>query len=448
MADTIAAIATAPGRGGIGVIRVSGRDLRDFACDLTGHSIVKPRHAGFVRFRDAEGHAIDEGLLIYFPAPASFTGEDVVELQGHGGPVVLSLLLQRCVELGARPAEPGEFSRRAFLNGRMDLAQAEAVADLIDASTSAAARSAVRSLSGEFSRRVTAMQGELIDLRMLVEATLDFPEEEIDFLQQARAYERLDSVIERLDDVLASARQGSLLRDGLQVVLVGRPNVGKSSVLNALSGSDRAIVTEVAGTTRDTIRESIQLEGIPLHIIDTAGLRETDDPVERIGVQRTREEIRNADVIVRLVAADEPSDQIKEDEVSEHVDPDRWVPRLLVRNKIDLVDGRAERAVKAGGVEIALSAKTGQGMDFLRQELLRIAGWVPHEEDVPLARERHLAALHSTKEHLASARNNGFAFDLFAEDLRLAQESLGQITGEFTADDLLGEIFTRFCIGK
>jgi tRNA modification GTPase len=441
--DTIAAIATAPGRGGVGVVRVSGAALGAFAFSLCGRE-PKPRTAHFTRFVDAEGRVIDEGILLYFVAPASFTGEDVLELQGHGGPVVMQMLLERCLQLGARLAEPGEFTRRAFLNGKLDLAQAEGVADLIEASTAAAARSAVRSLSGRFSEEVHRIVDALIDLRMLVEATLDFPEEEIDFLERARALPRLDGIRDQLEELLDRARQGALLRSGLNVVLVGEPNVGKSSLLNQLAGEDRAIVTEIAGTTRDALRETIQIEGIPLHIIDTAGLRETVDTVERIGIERTWREIERADVILRLVDAvqGEPGD----------ADIDRRLPpavaRITVVNKIDLVGLEAGRSEVAGRVRLQVSARSGEGVDLVRRELLRIAGWHAHGEDVILARERHLTALRKALAHLSEAGAQLGALELFAEELRLAQERLGEITGEFTADELLGVIFSRFCIGK
>ncbi|NTV11424.1 MAG: tRNA uridine-5-carboxymethylaminomethyl(34) synthesis GTPase MnmE [Zoogloea sp.] len=443
-ADTIAAIATAPGRGGVGVVRISGRDLRPFALALAQREPL-PRHAHFARFRDAAGQVLDEGILLHFPAPHSFTGEDVLELQGHGGPVVMQMLLGRCLELGARLAEPGEFTKRAFLNGKLDLAQAEGVADLIEASTAAAARSAVRSLSGVFSEQVHKLRDQLIDLRMLVEATLDFPEEEIDFLRSARALERLEDLRGALRALLDRAVQGSLLRSGLHVVLVGQPNVGKSSLLNRLAGEERAIVTEIAGTTRDALRETIQIEGIPLHIIDTAGLRETEDAVERIGIARTWQEISHADVIVRLV-----------DVRNGLTDADRAIDarlpagteRLTVFNKIDVAGLGAARLVEDGMVAIHLSAKEGAGVDLLRAELLRIAGWHSHGEDVCLARERHVDALRSALENVEAALGLGSALELMAEELRLAQEALNTITGEFTSDDLLGEIFSRFCIGK
>lgn len=441
--DTIAAIATAPGRGGVGVVRVSGASLGAFAFELCGRE-PKPRTARFTRFLDAEERVIDEGILLYFSAPASFTGEDVLELQGHGGPVVMQMLLERCLQLGARLAEPGEFTRRAFLNGKLDLAQAESVADLIEASTAAAARSAVRSLSGRFSEEVHRIVDALIDLRMLVEATLDFPEEEIDFLESARALPRLDAIRAQVEELLDRARQGALLRSGLNVVLVGEPNVGKSSLLNQLAGEDRAIVTEIAGTTRDALRETIQIEGIPLHIIDTAGLRETVDTVERIGIERTWREIERADVILRLVDAvqGEPSD----DDIDRRLPPS--ARRITVVNKIDLVGLAAGRSEVAGRIRLQVSARSGEGVELVRQELLRIAGWHAHGEDVILARERHLTALRKALAHVIEAGGQLGALELFAEELRLAQEQLGEITGEFTADELLGVIFSRFCIGK
>jgi tRNA modification GTPase len=442
--DTIAAVATAPGRGGIGVVRVSGAALGEFARALTGR-VPGPRHAGFVHFLDAAGAPLDEGILLYFPAPRSFTGEDVIELQGHGGPVVLQMLLARCVELGARLAEPGEFSRRAFLNGKMDLTQAEAVADLIEATTVAAARSAVRSLSGAFSSELMRLRDALIDLRMLVEATLDFPDEDVEFLESARAFERLREIRTQLEVVLERARQGALLRTGMNVVLVGQPNVGKSSLLNCLAGDERAIVTEIAGTTRDALRETIQIEGIPVHVIDTAGLRDTVDPVEKMGVARTWREIERADVVLRLV--DARSALQAEDEAIDAALP-AGLERITVRNKIDLCDMPACRREEAGQVTLQLSARTGAGIDLLRGELLRVAGWHAHGEDVVLARERHLVALRAALTHIDGAREQYPALELCAEELKLAQERIGEITGEFTPDDLLGVIFSRFCIGK
>ncbi len=444
---TIAAIATAPGRGGVGVIRISGSNLLPFAFALTAKT-PRPRYATLADFKAADGSTIDTGLLLYFPNPHSFTGEDVLELQGHGGPVVMQMLLARCLDLGARLAEPGEFSRRAFLNGKMDLAQAEAVADLIDAATASAARSAVRSLQGEFSRAIGELNEELINLRMLVEATLDFPEEDIDFLKAADAFGRLERLQLKLAEIFDRAGQGKLLQSGLHVVLAGQPNVGKSSLLNRLAGDDLAIVTPIAGTTRDALRSTIQIEGIPLHIIDTAGLRETDDEVERIGIERSWKEIERSDVVLLLVDA-RTGVSNADREILERLP--KALQRITLYNKIDLAERKAERHDEASGVAISLSAKANQGIDLLRQELLRIAGW--HQaEDVFIARERHLRALATAQEHVAAARSivEGIlpALELFAEELRLAQHALGEITGEFTADDLLGVIFSRFCIGK
>ena len=446
-ADTIAAIATAPGRGGVGVIRVSGSNLMPFALALAGKTPA-PRQATVAKFLAADGNVIDSGLLLHFPAPRSYTGEDVLELQGHGGVVVMQMLLARCLDLGARLAEPGEFSRRAFLNGKLDLAQAEAVADLIDAATASAARSAVRSLQGEFSQAIHALTDELINLRMLVEATLDFPEEDIDFLKAANAFGRLEQLQLRLAEVFDRAGQGKLLQAGLHVVLAGQPNVGKSSLLNRLAGDELAIVTPVAGTTRDALRSTIQIEGIPLHIIDTAGLRDTDDEVEKIGIERSWREIERADVVLLLVDARSGVGEADRQILARL--PER-LKRITVFNKIDLTGADAECHDEAEGVAISLSAKANQGIELLRAELLRVAGWHP-AEDVFIARERHLRALAAAQEHILAAaavvRSKLPALELFADELRLAQQSLGEITGEFSADDLLGVIFSRFCIGK
>ena len=390
--------------------------------------------------------ALDEGLLLYFPAPQSFTGEDVIELQGHGGPVVMGMLLDRCLELGARCAEPGEFTRRAFLNDRLDLAQAEAVADLIEASSVAAARSAMRSLSGRFSSDVNAIRDELIDLRMLVESTLDFPEEELDFLASAHAFERVDAIAQQLANTLDCASQGSLLRTGLSVVLVGQPNVGKSSLLNQLAGDDRAIVTEQAGTTRDALRETIHIQGIPLHVIDTAGLRSTNDAIERIGIERTWREVERANVILRIVDARNRDNCSDDARIDSELPAD--IERIVIHNKIDLLGESPARREHDGKLVISLSAANGDGVELLRAELLRVAGWHETQEDLVLARERHLRALQAASEHLARAREHQSALELLAEELRLAQNAVSSITGEFSADDLLGEIFSRFCIGK
>lgn len=439
----IAAIATAGGRAAIGVIRLSGPGLLDFAVALSGKR-PEPRSATLADFASADGSVIDRGLLLHFPAPRSFTGEEVLELHAHGGPIVLQMLLSRCLELGARIAEPGEFTRRAFLNGKLDLTQAEAVIDLIDATTSVAARSAIRSLQGEFSREVNALLDQLVELRALVEATLDFPDEELDFLEAADAFGRLDQMQQRLHTLFARAQQGRLLQGGLHVVLAGQPNVGKSSLLNRLAGDELAIVTPLPGTTRDLVRGTLQLEGIPLHVIDTAGLRETDDEIEKIGIERTWREIERADAIVLLVDARTGFGDAERAILAQL--PTHLV-RLTVYNKIDLVPRAAERHEEAGAVEIALSARSGEGLELLRQELLRVVGWHP-SEDVFIARERHVQALAETRQHLEAARNQLPRLELFAEELRLAQLALSAITGKFTADDLLGEIFGRFCIGK
>ncbi len=441
--ETVAAIATAPGRGGIGIIRLSGRNLLAFADALSGRQ-PQARVATLANFHAADGDVIDSGLLLYFPSPHSFTGEDVLELQGHGGPIVMQMLLARCLDLGARLAEPGEFTRRAYLNGKLDLTQAEAVVDLIDASTTAAARCAVRSLQGEFSKEIHSLVEQLTELRALLEATLDFPDEEVDFLKAADAFGRLDRLQQRLTIVFDRAQQGKLLQSGLHVVLAGQPNVGKSSLLNGLAGDELAIVTPVAGTTRDVVRSTLQLQGIPLHIIDTAGLRETEDEIERIGIARTWREIERADVVVLLVDARTgagPAEQAILAQIPSHLS------RITVYNKIDLAQRIAERHEEADGVAISLSAKHGDGLELLRQELLRIAGWHP-AEDVFIARERHLRALSTARQHLADAQNQIHQLELFAEELRWAQQALSSITGELSADDLLGEIFGRFCIGK
>ena len=441
--DTIAAIATASGRGGIGVIRVSGPDLLPFSRQLCEKE-PPPRLATLAGFRDAAGQLIDSGLLLYFPSPHSFTGEDVLELHGHGGTVVMQMLLSRCLDLGARLAEPGEFTRRAYLSGKLDLAQSEAVIDLIDAATTTAARSAVRSLQGEFSREINTLLEQLTELRALVEASLDFPDEDIDFLQAADAFGRLERLQQRLASVFDRAQQGKLLQGGLNVVIVGQPNVGKSSLLNRLAGDELAIVTPVAGTTRDVVRSTLQIEGIPLHIIDTAGLRETDDEIEKIGIARAWREIERADLVLLLVDARSGVGQAEQAILGKL--PEN-LARVTVYNKIDLAGRSAERHDEGCGVAISLSAKQGEGVELLRSELLRIAGWHP-SEDVFIARERHLRALAETAEHIAAARAQLRQLELLAEELREAQAALGTITGQVSADDLLGEILGRFCIGK
>jgi tRNA modification GTPase len=440
--DTIAAIATAPGRSGVGIIRCSGPQIAPLVTAIVGRPL-EPRRAVLADFRDADGEIIDRGLALFFRAPQSYTGEDVLELHGHGGPVVLRELLRRCLELGARTARPGEFTERAFLNGKLDLAQAESVADLIDAATTEAARSAMRSLHGAFSERIGELARALMELRMLVEATLDFPDEEIDFLERAQAAGRLDALRLKLREVLAETQQGSLLREGIRVVLAGKPNVGKSSLLNRLAGEALAIVTEIPGTTRDAIRQSISVEGVPVHVVDTAGLRETVDPVEKIGVARTWEAIESADLLVVLHDAAEGS-VAGEQSVLARVP--RTLARLDVVNKIDLI-GR-EPTWDAGARTVWLSAKTGAGVDRLKQAILAAAGWRLAGEGTFMARARHVQALKQALKHIDHARVTDGRLELLAEDLRLAHQSLGEITGATTAEDLLGEIFSRFCIGK
>ena len=455
--DPIVAVATAPGRGAVGIVRASGRDLGLLIDAVCGAPLV-PRHATYLPFVGADAQPIDHGLALWFPAPHSYTGEAVLELQAHGGPVVLQLLLARCLEagrgIGLRLARPGEFTERAFLNDKLDLAQAEAVSDLIDASTEAAARSASRSLTGAFSSEINALRERLIGLRMLVEATLDFPEEELDFLEKANARGRLDSVIADVQAVLGRARQGALLREGIRVVLAGQPNVGKSSLLNALAGAELAIVTPIPGTTRDKVSETIQIEGVPVHVIDTAGLRdpaESADEVERIGIARSWAAIGEADSVVflhDLTRIGEADYDVGERQIAVQLPPAlaRSERLLHVFNKADA----SNAAPPSNG--LMLSARTGQGLAELRRALLERAGWQAQPEGLFIARARHVQALRRTADHLAQARAQAAqadaALDLLAEELRLAHDALGEITGAFTADDLLGEIFSRFCIGK
>ncbi|MGH8352050.1 MAG: tRNA uridine-5-carboxymethylaminomethyl(34) synthesis GTPase MnmE [Pseudomonas sp.] len=450
--ETIAAVATAQGRGGVGIVRVSGPQAASIARAVSGRD-PKPRYAHYGPFRDATGQVLDEGLALYFPGPNSFTGEDVLELQGHGGPVVLDLLLRRCLELGARQARPGEFSERAFLNDKLDLAQAEAIADLIEASSEQAARNALRSLQGEFSRRVHGLTERLIALRIYVEAAIDFPEEEIDFLADGHVLGLLDGVRSDLAGVLREAGQGALLRDGMTVVIAGRPNAGKSSLLNALAGREAAIVTEIAGTTRDVLREHIHIDGMPLHVLDTAGLRDTDDRVERIGVERALKAIGEADRVLLVVDSSAP----------EAADPFALWPEFfeqrpdpakvsLIRNKADLSGEAIALEVGADGhVTLSLSAKSSAGLELLREHLKACMGYEQTAESSFSARRRHLEALRqagSALEHGRAQLTLAGAGELLAEDLRQAQQALGEITGAFSSDDLLGRIFSSFCIGK
>ena len=477
----IVAIATAAGRGAVGIVRASGRNLSALIEHVCGRSLA-PRQAVLLDFLDAQGQTIDRGLALHFPAPHSYTGEDVLELQAHGGPVVLQLLLARCLQAlpGARLAAPGEFTERAFLNDKLDLAQAEAVADLIDAGTEAAARSAGRALAGELSHRVDGLAQRLVRLRTLVEATLDFPEEEIDFLQQADAAGQLSGITEALQALLATARQGALLREGLRVVIAGQPNVGKSSLLNALAGAELAIVTPIPGTTRDRVSESIQIEGVPVHVTDTAGLRRDEqaaDEVERIGIGRSWDAIRAADCVLFLHDLTRAGQDAAYDAAEREIEASlpTGVSVIEVWNKADVVgvsgeapsaqleelegltgvgpvappDGRAVRSSTEG---LTLSARTGQGLEALRQALLRTAGWQAAPEGLFIARARHVQALQRCAQHLDLAHAHltepAPALDLLAEELRLAHQALGEVTGAFTAEDLLGEIFSKFCIGK
>ena len=442
--NTIAAVATAPGRGAIGVVRLSGPDLSAWMEGITGRRLP-PRRAVLADFRDARNEVMDQGIALYFPAPHSYTGEDVLELQSHGGPVLLQLVLKRCLELGARVAEPGEFTKRAYLNDKLDLAQAEAVADLIDASTAQAARSALRSLRGAFSDRIAELDRELLELRSLVEATLDFPEEEVDFLKPADAQGRVSRLRERVSEVLAASRQGNLLRDGLQVVLAGRPNVGKSSLLNRLAGEELAIVTAIPGTTRDAIRQSMDLDGIPVHFIDTAGLRESQDVVERLGIDRTWDALGRADAIVLMLDA---SQGVTGDDRGIREKLPAGSPCIEVMNKIDRAGREPASGVEDGRRTVWLSALTGAGLDLLRRALLDLAGWQGGGEGLFMARQRHLEALTRAEGHLDRGLSLTGRLELLAEELRLARDALGVITGECTPDDLLGEIFSRFCIGK
>ena len=441
--DTIAAVASAQGRGGVGVIRVSGSDIEALIRKILG-KLPAARHALYGNFLDANGDIIDQGIALYFPAPHSYTGENVLELQGHGGPAVLQMLLQRCLDLGARLALPGEFTRRAFLNGKLDLAQAESVADLIEANSTEAARSAMRSLCGEFSNTVHMLVDELIHLRMLVEAMLDFPEEEASADDIGQRDSLLNNLQSYLKQTLETAKQGSLLREGAHVVIAGQPNVGKSSLLNRLAGEELALVSAIPGTTRDVIRQSIQIRGVPLHIMDTAGLRDSRDEIENMGIALTHQTLRRADLILLLLDASQGMTELDRT-IIEDIPAD--IPRLLVLNKTDLLQ-RMPSELPGKETFVGVSAKTGEGIEVLRGKLLEAVGWRDQEGGVFIARERHLRSLAQAQTHLTQARTVLTQAELFAEELRLAQRALNEITGEFTPDDLLGEIFSRFCIGK
>ncbi|HII3729928.1 TPA: tRNA uridine-5-carboxymethylaminomethyl(34) synthesis GTPase MnmE [Pasteurella multocida] len=452
MKETIVAQATAPGRGGIGILRVSGPKAVEIAHAVLG-KCPKPRMADYLPFKDSDGNVLDQGIALYFKAPHSFTGEDVLELQGHGGQVVLDLLLKRILQLeGLRLARPGEFSEQAFLNDKLDLAQAEAIADLIDASSEQAARSALKSLQGEFSNKVNQLVDSVIYLRTYVEAAIDFPDEEIDFLADGKIEAHLNDIITQLDHVRSEAKQGSILREGMKVVIAGRPNAGKSSLLNALAGREAAIVTDIAGTTRDVLREHIHIDGMPLHIIDTAGLREATDEVERIGIVRAWSEIEQADRILLMLDSTEADNQDLEKVRSEFLTklPSN-IPVTIVRNKADL-SGENEGIVEQNGYTvITLSAKTQQGVALLREHLKQSMGYQTNMEGGFLARRRHLEALEQAATHLQQGHvqlTQFYAGELLAEELRRVQNHLSEITGQFTSDDLLGNIFSSFCIGK
>ena len=442
--DTIAAIATPPGNGGVGIIRISGTLVTEIAKQLLNKSLI-PRHALFSSFIDDDGSVIDSGISLYFPAPASYTGEDILELQGHGGSVVLDMLLRRVLSLGARLANPGEFTERAFLNNKLDLAQAEAVADLIESSTEQSVRSAQKSMQGVFSAQINELVTELTELRIYVEAAIDFVDEEIDFLTDGVVENRIIRLLQSIRQIQKTAQQGRLLRDGMTVVLAGKPNAGKSSLLNALAGHEAAIVTDIAGTTRDVLRERIQLDGMPLHIIDTAGLRESDNSIEKEGIRRAHEEIRKADKILLLIDAREPETDDLLKTLPTHIDITK------VYNKIDLLGLAPEIKQTEDGYSCYLSIKTGEGMDLLKQHLKQSVGFNEATDNVFIARRRHIEALRKGHDYVASALNQlqvSQAGELVAEDLRQAQMSLAEITGEFTSDDLLGKIFSSFCIGK
>lgn len=442
--DTIVAIATPQGRGGVGIVRISGKGLDVLAREILG-KLPKARVATYCKFKDGNGETLDQGIALYFPKPHSYTGEDVLELHGHGGAVILQLLLKRCIEIGARLAEPGEFTRRAYLNGKLDLAQAESVADLIEAHTAQAARSAMHSLEGEFSKTINRLVEQLIHLRLQVEAMLDFPEEQLDEVYSVNCNKLLNEILGQLQNTLDIAKQGSLLREGVRVVIAGRPNVGKSSLLNYLAGEELALVSDIPGTTRDVIRHAIQLQGVPVYLMDTAGLRTTHDEVENMGIAKTHQNIKKADLIILVLDASRGV-TLQDESIMHELPPE--IPRLMVFNKIDLMKNSGMAHDYSHANKVAVSVKTGEGINTLYEKILAIIGWNDYEGNVFVARERHIQALKTAQQFLLSALNSGDRVELFADDLSQAQRALNEITGEFTSDDLLGEIFSRFCIGK
>ncbi|MDB1122599.1 tRNA uridine-5-carboxymethylaminomethyl(34) synthesis GTPase MnmE [Vibrio algarum] len=450
--DTIVAQATAPGRGGVGIIRVSGPKACQVAIEVTGKTL-KPRYAEYIPFKSEDGIELDQGIALYFPNPHSFTGEDVLELQGHGGPVVMDMLIKRILKIeGLRPARPGEFSERAFMNDKMDLTQAEAIADLIDASSEQAAKSALQSLQGQFSKKINTLVDSLIYLRIYVEAAIDFPEEEIDFLADGKVSTDLQNIIDNLEAVRAEANQGSIMREGMKVVIAGRPNAGKSSLLNALSGKDSAIVTDIAGTTRDVLREHIHIDGMPLHIIDTAGLRDASDEVERIGINRAWEEISQADRVLFMVDGTTTDATDPKEIWPDFIDrlPHK-IGMTVIRNKADQTNETLGICHVNDPTLIRLSAKTGEGVESLRNHLKECMGFTGNNEGGFMARRRHLDALNKAADHLNIGKQQleGYmAGEILAEELRITQQHLNEITGEFSSDDLLGRIFSSFCIGK
>jgi len=452
ISTTIAAIATPPGKGGVAIIRISGTLCQQIAQQILGRKI-KPRYAHYLTFYNSDQQMIDQGIAIYFNSPNSFTGEDVLELQGHGGPIIMDMLLEEVLNSGAVLAKPGEFSERAFHNDKLDLAQAEAIADLIDSGSRQAAKSALRSLSGDFSKKIHELVEKVIYLRIFVEAAIDFPEEEIDFLNDKKVSTQIKDISEFMHLLLKNAEQGSLLREGVKIVIAGKPNAGKSSLLNALAGKETAIVTDIEGTTRDVLTEQINIDGLPLHIVDTAGLREAKDQVEKIGIQRAVKEIENADRVLLVIDSSKQWEVNVEEEIRRYIDPNIDLPPItLINNKIDLIDKKSHKLSRITEIpNILISTKNGEGIEQLKKHLKSIVGFNASESGVFMARRRHVDALKKADVHIKEGFNQLTKYsagELLAEELKLAQDCLNEITGEFSSDDLLGEIFTSFCIGK